>query len=241
MSLRSSHLLGDHCLDFGITAVAAVCTLCHDHGFPLCPDFGSAPRTQAAREHGWRHIEHLLIECQCIPGLDSSGALAVLRDDLFRVCSGSDHAEAVLLAELPTSRVPVVAATACVVPFLIDPAAALGRVSLWHMKQSEGVWILLQRSFLGCRLRCAPASPRPRLCWHAFPCLPGPPSVRGCSAFELCSILPRRTCLRLTLCAGALWPMPAWVWRDVRSVFFFRLASVWRCQQEASAADSANV
>ena len=22
------------------------------------------------------------------------------------------------------------------------------------------------------------------------------------------------------LCAGALWPMPAWVWRDVRLVFF---------------------
>ena len=52
-------------------------------------------------------------------------------------------------------------------------------------------------------------------------------SVRGCSASELCSILPRRTCLRLILfctcrplCAGALWPMPAWVWRDVRSGFF---------------------
>ena len=85
---------------------------------------------------------------------------------------------------------------------------------------------MLQRSFLGCRLRCAPAIPRTRLCWHAFPCLPGPQSVRGCSASDLCSILPRRTCLRLILfctcpplCAGALWPMPAWVWRDVRSVF----------------------
>ena len=32
-----------------------------------------------------------------------------------------------------------------------------------------------------------------------FPCLPGPQSVRGCSASELCSILPRRTCLRLIL------------------------------------------
>ena len=67
-----------------------------------------------------------------------------------------------------------------------------------------------------------------RLCWHAFPCLPGPQSVRGCSASALCSILPRRTCLRLILfcicpplCAEVLWPMPAWVWRDVRSVFFF--------------------
>ena len=34
----------------------------------------------------------------------------------------------------PTSRIPVVAATACVVPFLLDPAAALGRMSPWHMK-----------------------------------------------------------------------------------------------------------
>ena len=134
MSLRVSHLVEDHCIDFGVTAVAAACSLCHDHVFPSCPDFGSAPRSQAAREHRWRHIEHLLFECQCIPGLDSSVALALLRDDLFRVCSGPDHAEAVLLAAFPTSRSPVVAATACVVPFLLDPAAALGRTSPWHMK-----------------------------------------------------------------------------------------------------------
>ena len=35
---------------------------------------------------------------------------------------------------LPTSRVLGVAATACVVSFLLDPAAALGRMSPWHMK-----------------------------------------------------------------------------------------------------------
>ena len=134
MSLRSSHTVGDHCLDFGVTAVAAACSLCHDHVFPLCPDFGSAPRAKAAREHRWSHIGHLLFELQCIPGLDSSVALALLRDDLFRVCSGSYHAEAVLLVAFPTSRIPVVAATACVVPFLLDPAAALGRMSHWHMK-----------------------------------------------------------------------------------------------------------
>ena len=134
MSLHSSHLHGDHCLDFGVTAVAAACSLCHDNVFPSCPDFGSAPRAQAAREHRWRHTEHLLFECQCFPGLDSSVALALLRDDLFRACSGSDRAEAVLLAPFPTSRIPIVAATACVVPFLLDPAAALDRMSPWHMK-----------------------------------------------------------------------------------------------------------
>ena len=49
-----------------------------------------------------------------------------------------------------------------------------------------------------------------------------------------CLILPRRTCLRLILfcicpplCAGALWPMPAWVWRDVRSDFFIFFI-LWR-------------
>ena len=45
-----------------------------------------------------------------------------------------DHAEEVLLAAFPTSRILSVAATACVVLFLLDPAAALGRMSAWHMK-----------------------------------------------------------------------------------------------------------
>ena len=111
---------------------------------------------------------------------------------------------------------------------------------------------MLQRSFLGCRLRCALAIPRTRLCWHTFPCLPGPQSVRGCSASALCSILARGTCLRLILfcicpplCAGALWPMPAWVWRDVRSVLFgfvfvFCLAGMCdhACKHTRSAAPS---
>ena len=134
MFFAASHLVGDHFLDFGDTAVAAACSLCHDHVFHSCPDFGSAPRAQAAREHRWCHIENLLLKCQCIPGLDSSVALTIRRDDRFRVCSGSDHAEAVLLAAFPSSGVPVVAATACVVPFLLNPAAALGRMSSWQLK-----------------------------------------------------------------------------------------------------------
>ena len=85
------------------------------------------------REHRWCHIEHLLFECQCVPGLDTSVALTLLRDNLFRDCSGSDHVDMVLLSAFPSSRVSVVVATACVVPFLLDPAAALGSVSPWHM------------------------------------------------------------------------------------------------------------
>ena len=61
-------------------------------------------------------------------------AITLLQDDHFRVCSGSNHAEAILLAAFLSSRVPVVAATACIVPFLLDPAAALGYTSPWHMK-----------------------------------------------------------------------------------------------------------
>ena len=175
MSLQWSHLVGDHCFDFGDTAVAAVCCLSHDHVFPSCPFFGSAPRAQATREHRWRHIEHLLFECPCIPGLDSPVALTLLRHDLFRVCSGSDHAEAVLLAAFASSRVSVGTATACIVPFLLDPAAALGRIPPWHMKfqclDLVAVFVLAASSAVCTR------QPRPRLCLYAFACLTGPPFV----------------------------------------------------------------
>ena len=39
-----------------------------------------------------------------------------------------------LLAAFPAGRIPVVAATASVVPFLLDPAAALGRMSPLQVK-----------------------------------------------------------------------------------------------------------
>ena len=115
-------------------ATASRCSLCHDYVFPSCPDFGSAHRAQVAREHRWRHIEHLQFKCQCIPGLNSSVALTLLRDDLFRVCSGKDHAEAVLLAAFPSSHITGVAATAFVVPFLLGSADALGRMSPSDMR-----------------------------------------------------------------------------------------------------------
>ena len=140
-SLRSSHLVRDHLFDCGTTAVASTCSLCQDRSFPLCLDFGSAPRADAVREHRWRHIGHLLFEC---PGfLGPRGSLAVLRDGLFRVCSGSDHATVALLATLTSDRIPVVAATACLVPFLFDTAAALGRHP--PLAHEEAIWLLLGR------------------------------------------------------------------------------------------------
>ena len=54
----------------------------------------------------------------------------------------------------------------------------------------------------------------------------------GCFAYGLVLCLRRRCCLRLLLfctcpplCPGALWPMPAWVWRDVRFFFYFFFAA----------------
>ena len=54
----------------------------------------------------------------------------------------------------------------------------------------------------------------------------GPPCARGCPAYGLVPFVPRRSCLRLILfctcpplCTGVLWLMPAWVCRDVQSVF----------------------
>ena len=126
MSLRSSHLIGDHLLDFEATAIACACSLCQESVFPSCPDFGSAPRAHAGREHRWRHIDHLLFECLGILGTGGTLAVTLLRDDHFKACFGSDHASAVLLAAFPSDRTPVVAATACLVPFLLDPADALG-------------------------------------------------------------------------------------------------------------------
>ena len=55
------------------------------------------------------------------------------RDDLFRVCAGTVHAAAVLLAAFPSSHVPTVAAKACLAAFLLDPAAALGRHSAYEV------------------------------------------------------------------------------------------------------------
>ena len=52
MSLRSSHLIGDHLFDYGATAAAYACSLCQEHVFPSCSDFGSAPRAHATENTG---------------------------------------------------------------------------------------------------------------------------------------------------------------------------------------------
>ena len=51
MSLRSSHLVGDHLFYLGTTAVASTCRICQDRVSASRPKFGSAPRARAIREH----------------------------------------------------------------------------------------------------------------------------------------------------------------------------------------------
>ena len=84
MALRSSHLTGDHLSDFWATATAYACSLCQERVSPFCPDFGSAPRAHADREHRWRHIEYLLFDCPGILGTGGTLAVTLLRDDLFK-------------------------------------------------------------------------------------------------------------------------------------------------------------
>ena len=196
MLLRSSHLVGDHLFDFGATAVASASSLCQERIFPSSPDFGSAPRAHADREHRWRHIEHLLFECAGILGPGGTLAVRLLRDDLSRACFGSDHASAVPM-----------------------PGSSRG-VLAW------------------CRLRRARGCLRLSLCWQAFALLLGRPSIRGCSPYGLVLCLPRRCSLRLLLfctcpplCAGALWPIPTWVWRDVRLIYLYII--IFRTQQRS--------
>ena len=214
---------------FGNTAAAATCDLCHDHFFPSCPDSGSASKVQAAREHRWRHIEHRF-EPQCIPGLDSSVAVSLLQDDLLRVWSGSDNTEAVSLAAFPSGRSPRCCRNGLCCPVPVRPcscpgpwAVTLGRASRWHVKFQSldlAAAFLLGVSSAVCTRQPPTASMLARSV-----CMPGPLSMRGFSAYAPGPILPWSACLRLILfcicpplCAGALWPIPAWIWRDVRLV-----------------------
>ena len=57
--------------------------LCHDHVIPSCPDVASVPIAVATWEFRCRHIEHLLVEIQCVPGLGSSVARLRIQVDFY--------------------------------------------------------------------------------------------------------------------------------------------------------------
>ena len=171
---RSSFLLWGHRCCLRVQSMPGTC-------FPLT-DFGSAPQADADREHRWRHIEHLLFECPGILGTGGMRTLAVklLQDDLCKACSGSDHASAVLLAAFVSDRTPVVAATACLIPFLLDPAAALRGPLPWRMKLQflalVAAFLLGMSSAVCTRL---PPSESVLASLHLPACCP---STRGCSS-----------------------------------------------------------
>lgn len=140
---------------------------------PPVPDFGSAPIAPAPREH--THGGTWKVWC-CSPhafqawvpaGLGTSMAVTILWGDLFRECARYAPAEPLLLAASSSDRVPVVAATDCLVPFLLQPAAALGRRPPASANELNAA---LFESGLrcgvpaGCVLCCAhpPAPPAPR-------------------------------------------------------------------------------
>ena len=136
-----------------------------------------------------------------------------------------------------TSGVPVAAATACVVPFLLDPAAALGRMSPRHMALQcldlAAVFLLGVPSAVCTRLPLT-ASVLARLRLRAW-------SSAHAWLFRLrtgSDVAPERLrapdpVLHVSdprPVRRALWPMPAWVWRDVRSgCFLFFGTTVGMC------------
>ena len=120
-------VVGEHLFEYGNTAIGSACSLCLTNVLSLSPNFDSAPEAQATREHRWRHIKYLLFECLGVLGLGKSIAIALLQDDTFGANAGSAPAEALLPPTFPYARIPVITATACLVPFLPDPAATFGR------------------------------------------------------------------------------------------------------------------
>ena len=115
------------------------------------PHVRSAPRAHADREHRCRHIEHLLLECRVFWARQARWRLHFSGMTSW-ACLGSAHASAVLLAPFPSDCTPVVAATACLVPFLPDPAATLGRPPPWRLKLQ---CVSLVAAFLLCVLSAA--------------------------------------------------------------------------------------
>ena len=89
---------------------------------------GSVSGAQATKEHRLRPIEHLLFEWPGVSGLHLSMAITLLPSVFWlESCQGKVATLRQLLAAFPSDRIPPVAVTACIIPFLLDPAAALGR------------------------------------------------------------------------------------------------------------------
>ena len=223
MSLRSSHLVGDHRFDCGSMAVTSASTLCQDRVFSVRPNFGSAPRDQAIREHRWRLIEHLTFECPGISrsGLGGSLAVTFLRDDLLRaVLDLTLPRRYCLQLSFRSSACCGSHGLSCPVP--PRPYYCTGTSS--PSTHEVAVYVSCRGTLAWCVVCGAqpPASVRIRVgkplkanspsCFVVRPVVVTPPAVRHC----ICLGAAPCACSCPSLCAGAMCPIPAWIWCNVR-------------------------
>ena len=123
MSLRSSHLPGDLDACYEERVCPEQCPLCRRRVYSAAEDFGAAHDI----EHRWRHIEHLLLLCPCVTSPDPPGrmAIAILRRDVLEATCDTPAVRTVVEAAFPSGPPDAAVATACTVPFLLDPVSSL--------------------------------------------------------------------------------------------------------------------
>ena len=124
LSLRSSHLVGDHEFAYGVSgACPKECHLCRARVYSGAEEFGAAH----AVEHRWRHIEHLLLLCPCVASPLPPGrtAEAALRHDLLRATAPDAAVRAVVELAFPAGMPDAAAAAVYSLPFLLDPVRCL--------------------------------------------------------------------------------------------------------------------
>ena len=121
LSLRSSHLPGDYAVRYGDARSPHACLLCECEVYEAHAGLCVAD----PREHRWRHIEHLLLSCPCVHPPEVCRGASCLRSDLLRAVDGDVAARAVVDRAFPATPDCDGVLTACTVPFLLDPAAAL--------------------------------------------------------------------------------------------------------------------
>ena len=176
---------------------------------PSYPDSGSAPRAHADREHRWRHSKlftFTFTSNTC--GLNARVSWAWeahWRLSFSGMTSLGRVLDLIMQQRCCLQRFLLIVPLLCQWPPQLQ---CLAPVAAFLLGVSTAACTRLPPSALLLASLHLPA-------WS--------PSTRGCSACSSVLCLPRRCSLRLLLfctcpplCAGALWLMPAWVWRDVQ-------------------------
>lgn len=120
----------DH--SFGDPGHPYVCTISGANVFSPADGFGQ----DDAMECRWLHLEHLLLQCPVMtpPGRLDDLCASVVREHLMHSCTTSPEAVSAVSMAFPVlpdgAPTACTAATACAVPFLLDPVWALRVASL---------------------------------------------------------------------------------------------------------------